>query len=110
MEEFKALGARLSNWGRWGATDQRGTLNLIAPQHVVAAAGLVRRGAVFDLGLSFGTCGVAPSGGHRPPPIHLLSTMPGDWSLLDGSGFVEDFIALPTHTGTHWDGLAHCFY
>jgi kynurenine formamidase len=36
--------------------------------------------------------------------------MPGDWSLLDGSGFVEDFIALPTHTGTHWDGLAHCFY
>ena len=30
-----------SNWGRWGATDERGTLNLLTPAIVQRAAGLV---------------------------------------------------------------------
>ena len=34
----------LSNWGRWGADDQLGTLNLITPASRVRAAGLVRDG------------------------------------------------------------------
>jgi kynurenine formamidase len=34
----------LSNWGRWGADDQLGTLNLITPDQRVRAAGLVRDG------------------------------------------------------------------
>ena len=51
MEDFRELGKRLSNWGRWGAEDERGTLNLITPDKLVAAAGLVRKGAVFDLGI-----------------------------------------------------------
>jgi kynurenine formamidase len=34
----------LSNWGRWGADDQLGTLNLIAPARRLAAARLVRDG------------------------------------------------------------------
>lgn len=28
----------LSNWGRWGADDQMGTLNLITPERRLAAA------------------------------------------------------------------------
>ena len=28
MEDFRALGRRLSNWGRWGDDDERGALNL----------------------------------------------------------------------------------
>ena len=35
---------RLSNWGRWGRDDQAGTLNLIKPEHRVAAAQLVSEG------------------------------------------------------------------
>ena len=31
MDDFRALGARLSNWGRWGDDDERGTVNLITP-------------------------------------------------------------------------------
>ena len=31
MEDFRDLGARLRNWGRWGDDDERGTLNLITP-------------------------------------------------------------------------------
>jgi kynurenine formamidase len=34
----------LSNWGRWGADDQLGTLNLITPAKRLAAARLVRDG------------------------------------------------------------------
>jgi kynurenine formamidase len=34
----------LSNWGRWGADDQLGTLNFITTAHRVRAAGLVRDG------------------------------------------------------------------
>ncbi len=34
----------LSNWGRWGAEDQLGTLNLITDAKRVQAAGLVKEG------------------------------------------------------------------
>ena len=42
VEEFQALFDRCSNWGRWGPEDERGTLNLITPEHVKRAAGLVQ--------------------------------------------------------------------
>src|SRR5439155_26627461 len=32
----------LSNWGRWGADDELGTLNLVTPEQRIAAAELVR--------------------------------------------------------------------
>ena len=34
--ELKELAARVSNWGRWGDDDQRGTLNFITPDAVQA--------------------------------------------------------------------------
>lgn len=39
----------LTNWGRWGADDQVGTLNLITPERRVRAAGLVRTGQAIPL-------------------------------------------------------------
>ena len=39
----------LSNQGRWGANDQLGTLNLIAPEHRVRAARLVTEGVSVSL-------------------------------------------------------------
>ena len=33
--DLEQLAARVSNWGRWGADDQRGTLNLIGPDSVL---------------------------------------------------------------------------
>jgi hypothetical protein len=33
--------ANLKNWGRWGQDDQQGTLNLITPEEIKAAAQLV---------------------------------------------------------------------
>jgi kynurenine formamidase len=41
--------SELSNAGRWGPADERGTLNLITPGHTVTAAGLVREGYAVSL-------------------------------------------------------------
>ena len=43
IEDFRAVGRRLSNWGRWGEDDERGTVNLITPERLVAAAMALRR-------------------------------------------------------------------
>ena len=37
-ETVREWGADLSNWGRWGDDDEIGTLNLITPDRVAAAA------------------------------------------------------------------------
>src|SRR5437588_216947 len=34
MTDFRAVGQKLSNWGRWGNDDERGTTNFIGPAHV----------------------------------------------------------------------------
>lgn len=43
----------LSNWGRWGPSDQIGTLNLITPAMRVEAAKLIKSGRVVSLGREF---------------------------------------------------------
>src|ERR1700678_4541218 len=42
---------KLKNWGRWGKDDQIGTLNHIGPEDIVRAAGLIRGGKIFALGI-----------------------------------------------------------
>ena len=64
MQDFREIGPRLSNWGRWGDDDERGTVNLITPERVVAASQLVKRGAIFDLGIPFDA--QRPAAGRRP--------------------------------------------
>ena len=39
----------LSNWGRWGAKDQKGAVNLITPEVRWRAAGLVKEGLAVSL-------------------------------------------------------------
>ena len=42
--KVESLIEKLSNWGRWGADDQLGTLNLITPEVRVEAARQVKEG------------------------------------------------------------------
>ena len=109
IEDFRAVGRRLSNWGRWGPDDERGTVNLITPERLVAAAGLVRRGAVFDLGIPFDGNGPQPGGG-RINPIHLMSQT-GDTQVFPGGfKYADDYIFMPLQGATQWDALAHVYY
>lgn len=109
MEDVRALGARLRNWGRWGPDDERGTLNHITPERLVAAARLVRKGQIFDLGIPFDENGPQPGGG-RINPVHLMSQT-GDTQVFPGGfKYADDYIFMPLQGATQWDSLAHVYY
>jgi kynurenine formamidase len=109
MEDTRTLGARLRNWGRWGADDERGTTNLITPERLVAAAGLVRKGRVFDLGIPFDENGPQPGGG-RINPVRLMSET-GDLQMFPGAfKYADDYVFMPLQGASQWDSLAHVYY
>ncbi|MGH2474455.1 MAG: cyclase family protein, partial [Candidatus Limnocylindrales bacterium] len=72
-DEFHELARKVNNWGRWGDDDELGTLNLITPEVVRGAAGLVRQGKVFSLALPLGPDG--PQIGAIPGRLNPLRTM-----------------------------------
>jgi kynurenine formamidase len=109
--EFREIAKRVSNWGRWGPEDERGTLNLITAEVVKRAAGCVRRGRVFSLGLRFGADGPQPGVGLRFNPMHYMSAIGqpiGGGSL--GCCYSDDIVHMPLQCATQWDALAHVHY
>jgi kynurenine formamidase len=107
---------KLKNWGRWGADDQIGTLNHIRPEDIVRAAGLVRLGKVFALGLPLDSKGPQIGlFGNRWNPIHtMLATgtdaVAGHHDKVPGIRYADDAINMPIQCATHWDSLGHIFY
>src|SRR5881409_483756 len=111
MEKIRALARTVSNWGRWGADDERGTLNFITPEVVRRAAACVRRGHVFSLGLAFAADGPQIGQGGRVNPIHLMSAIDGRLgAALDAPRYADDFVTMPLQCATQWDSLAHVWY
>jgi kynurenine formamidase len=112
---IRETAARCRNWGKWGETDERGTLNYITPEAIVRAARLIRRGALFSLAIPFDSKGPQPHGHPRRfNPIHRMMLTGADYasgalSLPGGVGFSDDMIIMPTHCATQWDALSHCF-
>src|SRR6516165_1034566 len=111
---IRETGRRLRNWGKWGADDERGTLNYIAPSDIVKAAGLVRRGAVFSLAIPFDAKGPQINQPRRFNPIHrMMITGPdcttGAIRFPGGVGFSDDMVIMPLQCATQWDALSHCF-
>jgi kynurenine formamidase len=101
----------VSNWGRWGTDDERGTVNFITPEVVRRAAACVRRGEIFSLGLSFGAEGPQIGQGGRVNPVHLMSATAGAIGPdSDGFRYADDFIIMPLQCATQWDSLAHVHY
>jgi kynurenine formamidase len=107
--DVRELGQSLSNWGRWGTDDERGTTNLITPEALVAAARLVRQGKVFDLGINFDSAGPQP-GGARNNPVHLMSATGVGQDFRGGFCYADDYVIMQLQCATQWDGLAHVFY
>lgn len=99
------------NWGRWGADDQAGALNLITPEVTRRAARLVRDGRTFPLAQPLGPS--SPSPAHRPRPVRFMNRDAGDYALgartPGGFRFAEDTVQFPTHSGTHVDALSHAW-
>jgi kynurenine formamidase len=114
-EEVFALGAALRNWGRWGPDDEKGTLNHITPEARVRAASLVRRGAVFSLGLPIrdGEGPTRPYPVGRFHPTHRMTKIGNQRGPLEMGGtadFIDDVIMMGVQTGSHWDALCHIYY
>jgi len=111
MQRLREIAQRVSNWGRWGAEDERGTLNLITPEAIRRAAATVRRGDVFALGLPFGADGPQIGQGGRVNPIHLMSAIDGRLGAApEAPRYADDFITMPLQCATQWDSLAHVWY
>lgn len=106
----------LSNWGRWGADDQVGTLNNISPADIVAAAGLIRKGKVFSLGLSLKEPIQSGLFGGRWNPIHTMLATGTDAAAgaqdepFPYLRYADDAINMPCQASTQWDALCHIFH
>jgi kynurenine formamidase len=109
LKEFREVGKRLSNWGRWGDEDQRGTLNHITPERVVAAAGLARTGKVFNLGIPLGPSG-PQKGPERNNPLRLMSETGEGQPYPAPFKYADDYIIMPLQAASQWDALGHVYY
>jgi kynurenine formamidase len=108
-DEFGKLYRELSNWGRWGDDDERGTLHYVTPERVVAAAGLVREGVSVTLSLPLATEAALSN----PEPADHHMTMLADTDIGSGSlRFAKDYVGLDYHNDghTHVDAFCHVAY
>jgi kynurenine formamidase len=96
----------LSNWGRWGAEDERGTANYLTPEIVCRAAGLVRTGRSYSLALPIHR---GASDSKMRNPLWHLNTV-NHWPPPAERGAADDMIVMHTQSTTHVDGLASFWY
>ncbi|GGZ25729.1 cyclase [Streptomyces inusitatus] len=106
--EFHEIARRVNNWGRWGGSDEIGTLNLITGEAVRAAAATVRSGERIPLALPLRQGGVqsglVPG---RTDPLHTMTQINAE---LFGPGAVavsDDTVTMGLQAATHWDALTH---
>lgn len=62
-----------SAWGLWGAEDQLGTVNLLTPERIVRAAGMVRTGKRFNLDHPVNAFEPFPSGTRHAAEHHTFA-------------------------------------
>jgi kynurenine formamidase len=111
-DHLRELAARVSNAGRWGADDERGTLNLIDAAAVRRGVAAARDGRVFSLAIPFDEHGPqtgALPGRENPRRTMLAVNTPytGDPSDFCTS---DDAVTMGVQAATHWDALAHVSY
>jgi kynurenine formamidase len=112
--DLAQLAARVSNWGRWGGDDQRGTLNLITPEVVRRGIASARTGRSFSLALPFDQTGPQWDNVHMPertnPELrtHTVNVaFTGDTRDFTTS---DDSFRMGSQAVTHWDAMAHVGY
>jgi hypothetical protein len=104
--EFRALFKSVSNWGRWGIDDERGALNYLTADRIMAAARLVRTGETLTLSLPLNT----HLGIDNPVPADHYMTMLADQDIGSGTlRFAKDYIGADYHNAahSHIDALCH---
>ena len=103
LEEVNGWFETLSNWGRWGDTDQLGTVNHITTETRIAAAGLVETGVSVSMAHEVLTEEAADNGNPYDHRMTSVGSSPGPWS--------GDFLGVSYHgyAHSHLDALCHRF-
>ncbi|NQX28100.1 cyclase family protein [Microbacteriaceae bacterium VKM Ac-2854] len=101
----------LSNWGRWGAEDRLGTLNLITPEARVRAATLVESGDVVSLSRDIDPENADPLGTGLATVQRFMGIGEAEHHIGKGRvrfDGVTEYVGIAAHgSNTHLDGLAH---
>lgn len=107
--EFEQVFESVKNWGRWGPDDELGTLNLITPETVRRAAGLVRSGRRVSMAIP-----INKVAGPDNPMQAMLFVVQGHDVPIDDSKvrFGLDWLGMAAHGDchTHVDALCHISY
>jgi kynurenine formamidase len=106
-----ALARELSNWGRWGADDELGTLNLVTPAKRVEAAACISAGEPISLALELRAGVPQAPGSPRINPQHFMTETGADAAAKNRpAAYADDVLTMSTHAATHWDALSHVFH
>ena len=115
-ERLRTLALQVRNWGKWGPSDEIGTLNYITPDTIARACRLATTGKVFALGIPLQRQGPQSGTRQRFNPIHTMFRDGGDApkdaagvAAMQGYGGSDDWIVMPLQCVTQWDSLAHVF-
>jgi hypothetical protein len=116
-EEVLTYFDRYSNWGRWGAEDQAGTLNLITAEKRVQASALIQDGATVSLSKLLTT---ELSSDIKPPlfpaPTHFMLQTGQQFDTCGNKPYVLqtalDYFGVAFHNVavTHLDSVGHVFW
>ena len=87
-----------SAWGVFGEDDQIGTLNLLTPDRVAAAARLVQKGQVFALNWELGL---------PDPPLFSRAVLRHGITRRRHNVFDDVYDNFNTQSSSQWDGLRH---
>lgn len=99
---------QVSNWGRWGADDERGTLNLITDAKRQRALASVTDGMTVSCARSLP---VAPAPDNPSPVQHHMLRGGDAQNPASSMGVAADYLAVSSHgfSTTHLDALCHFF-
>ena len=106
-----------SNWGKWGADDEVGSLNYLGTEQVLAAAKLIRSGKVFTLQRLIGDPKGDPVWPGRTPAERTQILDESDWdeggkgpAFPGGLHYADDKISAFLQGSTQYDALGHVWF
>jgi kynurenine formamidase len=105
--EFRSLFRSVCNWGKWDGSSERGALNYLTADEIVAAARLVKGGKTISLSWPLATQARLDV---PEPADHHMTMMPNvDIGTDSQEHFVKDYIGLDYHNDghSHIDAFCH---
>jgi len=103
----------LSNWGRWGADDELGALNLITPAKRLEAASLVTRGTVVSMAreMTIERLEDPDKASANRPPV-LVGSSRSVFDINTEGGYFWERYEIEYHGSavSHLDALCHVAY